>query len=190
MGFAVIYSNKRTNCSLFAFLPWYLTVVVYRTVICLALCVSYCVAVNLLNTNKKQYAFLKLQKWENTIRQHVSRASFSRWVPLGYFSFSGAYCLWRIVTKLLYAVRIVCGSVLKRSSVSPSVCLSVCLSVPSINSSSDVRRAAEFGRRLRISRTGYQATSVAVQPLSCCYATCGPRKFWSDCKEIQHKLTF
>ena len=54
--------------------------------------------------------------------------SFSGWVPLGYFSFSGAYCLRRIVTKLLYAVRIVCGSVLKRSSVSPSVCLSVCLS--------------------------------------------------------------
>jgi len=21
---------------------------------------------------------------------------------------------------------------------------------------------------------------------SCCCATCGPRKFWSDCKEVQH----
>jgi len=55
-------------------------------------------------------------------------------------------------------------------------CPSVRPSVPSIDSSSSGggEFAAEVGRGQQISTDS-----------SCCRATCGPRKFWSDYKEVQ-----
>jgi len=58
-----------------------------------------------------------------------------------------------------------------------SVRLSVRPSVPSIDSSSSSggdEFAAEVGRGQQISTDS-----------SCCRATCGPHKFWSDYKEVQ-----
>ena len=57
--------------------------------------------------------------------------------------------------------------------------------------------AATCGGLLLSSGAGgrYRSTSAAVQPFCCCRAhrrlhmTRGPRKFWSDCKEVQDRPT-
>ena len=67
------------------------------------------------------------------------------------------------------------SNIIKQSSVHQTVCLSV----PSISSSS---RRWPVGLLLR-SGMGLQQISIN----SCCYcATCRPRKFWSDCEKVQH----
>jgi len=65
-------------------------------------------------------------------------------------------------------------SVIKRSSVCQSICLSRRLTVAAATGGF----AADVGRRQQISIDS-----------CCCRATCGPRKFWSDCKEVQHVYT-
>ena len=75
-----------------------------------------------------------------------------------------------------YAVCIVCGKHHKMAEC-PSVRPSVRLSVPSINSSS-----VGGGFAAEVWRTPQQISIHSC----CCRATCGPRKFWSDCKEVRH----
>ena len=65
----------------------------------------------------------------------------------------------------------VCGNVIKRSSVRPSVCLSR----RSTAAATSGGFAAEVGRGQQISIDSY-----------CCRATCGPRQFGSDCEGVQH----
>ena len=57
----------------------------------------------------------------------------------------------------------------------PSVRPSLCLSRRSTAAAAAGGFAAEVGRR------GQQISIDSC----CCRATCGPRKFWSDCKEVQ-----
>jgi len=72
-------------------------------------------------------------------------------------------------------------SVIKRSRVRPSVRPSARpfarLSAPSINSSSSGER--------RVCCWVGRVQQMSIDDC-CCRATCGPRKFWSDCKEVRH----
>jgi len=104
-------------------------------------------------------------------RQIVSRASDRQGTARGFFTRDRSPS--RGVVRKFYVrgQHSMRHSVIKRSSVRPSVCLS--------SQSTAVAAAGGFaavvGRLQRISVD------------SCCYrATCGPRKFWSDCKEVQH----
>ena len=83
-------------------------------------------------------------------------------------------CAQIITQSAWYAVRVI-----KRSSVPPSACSSVRPSVCAIDRQQQRRPA---GLLLR-SGAGPQQISVDS---CCCGATCGPRKFRSECKEIQH----
>ena len=73
----------------------------------------------------------------------------------------------------LSAVRTLCGKRHKTAEFP-----SVCLSRRSSAAAAPGGFAAEVGRGQQISIDG-----------CCCRATCGPRKFWSDCKEVQHNCT-
>jgi len=62
-------------------------------------------------------------------------------------------------------------SIIKQSSVRPSVCLSRRVTAVAVVGGF----AAEVGKGQQISTNS-----------CCCRTTCGPRTFWSDCQEVQH----
>ena len=65
-------------------------------------------------------------------------------------------------------------------SVRPSVYLSVCLS----RRSTAAAAAGGFAAELR------RGPAADIDRSRCRRTTCGPRKFWSDCKEVQRSCLF